>query len=405
MNILFLNTTPNTGGAAIAASRIAKAINKKGVHTDFTYRPNGKISFIRFVIERLVIFLSNRFSKKNLFQVSIANTGIDISKIQKVEEADVIHLQWINQGFLSLSDIRKIIATGKPIVWTMHDLWPATGICHYPGNCHRYEDKCIKCPMQVDSPLFDLASKIFNKKKAIGLEKVYFVGCSKWITECAKTSSLLKDASFSSIPNPIDTSIYRPKEKFSARTQLGLPQDKFLIIFAAAKLSDNRKGANLFVKACKILKEQYISSERIEVVLMGNGVNELCKAIPFKVNILGYISEPSKMAAAYSSSDLFITPSLEDNLPNTIMEAMACGTPCVGFNVGGIPEMIDHLKNGYVAKYKDVNDLAAGIEWVIENRETMHLSEACVKKVKENYTEEIVADKYIELYKSLLQNH
>lgn len=136
---------------------------------------------------------------------------------------------------------------------------------------------------------------------------------------------------------------------------------------------------------------------------MGNGSEELCQALPFKVNSLGYISDTSTMVAAYSCADLFVIPSLEDNLPNTIMESMACGTPCVGFEIGGIPEMIDHRVNGYVANYKDAGDLANGIQWVLEHEDRLALSDACVKKVQENYTEEVVTKQYTALYEKLLK--
>lgn len=153
------------------------------------------------------------------------------------------------------------------------------------------------------------------------------------------------------------------------------------------------------IEACEKLKEKY--QDRIEIVLMGNSSEELISQFPFKVNTLGYISDQDSMISAYACADMFVIPSLEDNLPNTIMESMACGTPCVGFETGGIPEMIDHLKNGYVAKYKDTNDLAVGIKWIIDNQKTFRFSEACVRKVHDCYRESVIAEKYIALYQSL----
>ena len=153
------------------------------------------------------------------------------------------------------------------------------------------------------------------------------------------------------------------------------------------------------IEACEKLKEKY--QDRIEIVLMGNSSEELISQFPFKVNTLGYISDQDSMISVYACADMFVIPSLEDNLPNTIMESMACGTPCVGFETGGIPEMIDHLKNGYVAKYKDTEDLAEGIKWIIDSRESLQLSEACIRKVHECYQESVVAGRYIDLYRSL----
>lgn len=419
MNVLIINTSERTGGAAVAAGRLMHALQKANVDVQMLVRdkqtanpavyPAGtswidrKLNYLRFVWERLIIFMANKGSRKNLFQISIANTGMNISRHPLVCEADIIHLHWINQGFLSLVDIKELIGLGKPIVWTLHDLWPATAICHYPDRCRMYQEACSFCPLQVPSPLFDLAASVFKQKKKMNLGQVHFVGCSRWIASMAQQSALLEKAAFVSIPNPIDVSVFSPVGKKAARSNLQLPADKYLFLFAAAKLSDTRKGAAYLVEACKRLKQQY--QEKIEIVLMGNGSEEFCEALPFKVNSLGYISDPTIMAAAYSCADLFIIPSLEDNLPNTIMESMACGTPCVGFHIGGIPEMIDHQVNGYVAEYKNSDDLAVGIQWVLTNKDTAALSDACVKKVQENYTEQVVAEKYITLYEQLLKHN
>lgn len=360
-----------------------------------------KINFIRFVWERLIIFICNGFSKKNLFQVSIANTGTDLSKHPLVQAADVIHIHWINQGFLSLHDIKRLTETGKPIVWTLHDLWPATAVCHYPGGCELYLSGCHDCPMMRRNPLFDLSADIFKKKGCIGLSSIHFVGCSQWIMNEAKKGAWLRSAHFSSIPNPIDTSLFKPVEKAIARKRLGLPENKFLLLFAAAKLSDTRKGAIFLIEACERLKERY--PDKVEIVLLGSSPEELISGFPFPVNTLGYISSPETMATVYAASDLFIIPSLEDNLPNTIMEAMACGTPCVGFDTGGIPEMIDHLRNGYIARYKDAADLATGIEWVLANLSLRALGKACLEKVHTCYQESVVANQYIGLYNHLMK--
>lgn len=400
MKVVILNTSERTGGAAVAAGRLGKALSRAGIQVDKLVRKDTWLNRFRFYWERLIIFLGSHLNRKNLFAVSIANSGTDISGHPLIKDADIIHLHWINQGFLSISDLERLIATGKPLVWTLHDLWPATSICHYPDRCEKYQSKCSQCPLQVTNPIFDLARWTYNRKEQIGLSKIHFVGCSKWITEMARKSSLLEDASFTSIPNPIDTSVFKPLEKIDSRERFQLPKDKFLLLFAAAKLSDKRKGAAYLIEACSILKEYY--TDKIEIVLMGNGSEELCQALPFKVNSLGYISDTSTMVAAYSCADLFVIPSLEDNLPNTIMESMACGTPCVGFEIGGIPEMIEHKINGYVANYKDANDLANGIRWVLEHKDRQALSDACVKKVEENYTEEVIAKQYLELYKSII---
>jgi glycosyltransferase involved in cell wall biosynthesis len=418
MKILLLNTSERTGGAAIAANRLMKALIHNGIEakllvlekqSDDENVISVRTSVIKkyyskftFLWERLVIFLCNGFNRQNLFKVSIANTGFDISKHPLIKAADVIHLHWVNQGFLSLDSIKKLVLTGKPVVWTLHDLWACTGICHYPGNCVGYEIECKRCEMLLSGyfPL-DLSQRTFIKKQKSNLHLITYVGCSRWIVEKAKHSFLLKSAEITPIPNPIDTKIFYPRNKSSIRKQLRLPLDKKLILFSAAKISDVRKGGVYFINACNIIGERYPEwKNKTEIILMGGGDEAFFSAIKMKIHPLRYVSGDENVAAIYSAADLFVIPSLEDNLPNTIMEAMACGTPCVGFNIGGIPEMIDHKENGYVAQYQDTADLANGIVWALENNES--LSMKAVEKVQNSYTNKIVAQEYVELYNNII---
>ena len=420
MKIVIINTSEQTGGAAIAANRLMKALIDKGIEAkslvlkkqsdDKNVIPVLTSGFkkyrsqFNFLWERLVIFFCNHFTRKNLFQVSIANTGLDLSKHPLVKSADIIHIHWINQGFLSLNGIKKLVKTGKPVVWTLHDLWAGTGICHYPGDCDKYQNECHHCPLLSGYFPVDLSRQTFIKKRKINLESISYVGCSRWISEKAKQSVLLKNAGITSIPNPINTKIFHPQNKPAIRKQLGLPADKKLLLFSAAKISDTRKGGIYFLNACNFICETNPEwKSKIEIILMGQGDETFLSGIKMKVNPLRYVRGDENIAAIYAAADAFVIPSLEDNLPNTIMEAMACGTPCVGFDTGGIPEMINHLKNGYVAKYKDTEDLAKGIIWILEQDPAI-LSKPAVGKVEENYAQSIVAEKYIQHYYSLI-NH
>lgn len=417
MKILILNTAEHTGGAAVAANRLLRALLRQGVSALMLVRDRATddpavvsldqgavrrwLNFLYFVWERLVIYLCNRLSKRNLFQVSIANAGIHIRRTTAFREADVIHIHWINQGFLSLDEIARIIASGKRVVWTLHDLWPATAICHYPGDCVKYRTGCSACPMLNPNPLVDLAKRVARRKGKADWRRVTFVGCSEWIARTARESVWLREARFVSIPNPIDTTLFWPIDRREARQRLGLPEEKRLILFAAAKLSDTRKGAAFLLEACRLLAAEM--EGEMEIILMGSDATELSALSPVPVRALGYISGAAELAVAYSCADLFVIPSLEDNLPNTIMEAMTCGTPCVGFRTGGIPEMIDHEVNGYVAASRDSADLARGIAWVLRHPEPGNLSAACREKVMRCYQESVVAKKYIALYQKLIQ--
>ena len=397
MKIVILNTSERTGGAAVAAGRLGKALRQAGIQVDKLIRENTWLNRFRFYWERLIIFLCNHLNRKNLFAVSIANTGMDLSGHPLVKDADIIHLHWINQGFLSLKDIEELVKLNKPIVWTMHDMWPCTGICHHARDCEKFQMICESC-FFLKSKGKDLSTSVFDKKLSLYKEaNITFVGCSRWLSGKAKKSYLQRDKTVLSIPNPIDTEVYHPMDQDMTRELLGLPSGKRLLLFGALNVTDKRKGIDYLIEALRKIEKQ-----DVELVVFGQAKDDIRGLFPVPIHSMGYLSDESKIVALYNAVDMFITSSLEENLPNTIMESMACGTPCVGFEIGGIPEMIDHKINGYVASYKDASDLANGIRWVLEHEDQQALSDACVKKVQENYTEEVVAKQYMALYKRLL---
>jgi glycosyltransferase involved in cell wall biosynthesis len=409
MNILIISTSDLHGGAAIAAYRLLNALHAQGEHVKMLVRDKFSDNSLvikagnlienkwNFYRERGEIFLRNRLSKKYLFDVSIANTGVSIVDLPEFREADIIHLHWVNQGMLSIKEIGKIIASGKKIVWTMHDMWALTGICHHAGDCCRYEMSCGLCPYLVSGLQNDLSNAVFRKKqKAYSQENITFVACSDWLKKLANKSPLTNNQSVVSIPNPIDTQMYQPKNKTQIRRQLNLPIDKKIILFAAVKASDKRKGMDYLIEASRLLKSQ---ADDILFLIAGNNGEEIEKEFALSAINTGYIS-PEKMPDLYNAADVFVTPSLQENLPNTIMEAMSCGTPCVGFNIGGIPEMIDHQKTGYVAEYKNAKDLAKGIYWTLFEADSETLSVNAREKTLSKYAQEKIAKRYIEIYKS-----
>ena len=217
---------------------------------------------------------------------------------------------------------------------------------------------------------------------------------------------MLTNHSVINIPNPINTGLFKPRNKQEARERRALPTDKKLILFGSAKITDKRKGIDYFIESCKILAEKYPEVvKEWGVVVYGKESEQLKPLVPFEVYPLNYISSEKELVDVYNAVDLFVTPSLEENLPNTIMEAMACGIPCVGFNVGGIPEMIDHLHNGYVADYKSAEDFANGIHWALSESEYKALSEEACRKVSSSYSESAIAKKYIEVYNKITGEH
>ena len=418
MRVLIINTSERRGGAAIAAGRLMDALRNNGIQAKMLVRDKqtDRVTVIglkkslwkiwQFIWERIVIWKANHFKKHNLFEVDIANTGTNVISLPELSQADVIHLHWINQGMLSLKDIRRIIESGKPIVWTMHDMWPFTGICHYAGDCDKYTSHCENCPILYKGNKKDLSFHTFQQKKRM-LEgsHIHFVSCSQWLGNMAKRSKLIGNHSIVSIPNAINTNLFKPRDKQAARHKLGLPMDKQLLLFGSMKTSDKRKGIDYLVNACELLAKSHPDfCKQLGVVILGKESNLYESLFPFPIYSMNYVNSEKELADIYNAVDLYVTPSLQDNLPNTIMEAMACGIPCVGFNVGGIPEMIDHLHNGYVADYKSAEDFANGIHWALSEGEYESLSQEAHRKVLTSYSESAVAKRYIEVYNKIMGN-
>lgn len=415
MRVLIINTSERTGGAAIAANRLMTALKNSGIKAKMLVRDKqtDQVTVValrkswrkvaQFVWERIVIWKANRFHKHNLFAVDIANTGTDITSLPEFQQADVIHLHWINQGMLSLQSIRKILESGKPVVWTLHDMWPVTGICHHAGLCTQYATQCHTCPLLYKGHKRDLSYRVFRQKQKLYKNAhITFVACSQWLEGLAKESALTKGHTVTNIPNPINTSLFRPADKTTIREKLHLPTDKKLLLFSSMKITDKNKGIDYLVDACKILATQYPEFSRsLGVVVVGKESQQYADLFPFPIYCLDFVRDEKEIAHIYNAADLFVNPSLHENLPNTIMEAMSCGVPCVGFHTGGIPQMIDHLHNGYIAQYKSAEDLANGIHWSLTEGDYESLSEEARRKVLNSYSEQTVAMKYIQIYNQI----
>lgn len=411
--ILIVNTSERTGGAAQAAHRLMEALCADGVEARMLVSDGQgddprvvglppRRHRLHFLWERLCLFWHLRFRRKNLFQVDMANAGTDITRLKAFRETDVVHLHWVNQGMLSLKDIGRILESGKPVVWTMHDLWPATAICHYARGCEQYHTACCHCPLLPGGgSRHDLSDKVWRRKKAmLAKGRITFVACSQWLEGEARKSSLLAGHTITNIPNPIDTTVFHPTDRTEARRQVGLPERGRIVLFVSQRVTDERKGIGYLVEAIdQLVRKNPSWRQDTSIAILGGQAEEVARRLALPAHALGYVGDQSTIVRVYNAADVFVTPSLEDNLPNTIMEAMACGVPCVGFRVGGIPEMIDHKQTGYVARFADSADLAAGIEWVLGTADGKTLSENSLRKVAENYSQASVAKRYMEVYK------
>jgi glycosyltransferase involved in cell wall biosynthesis len=402
------------GGAAIACRRLMDTLNqidgfeakmlvqeKKTTHSQvFGIADNWlkkKFAFARFALERLHFTFYEK-SKEVRFGFSTALTGIDVLNHPLVQEADIIHLHWINFGFLSIDSLQKLFTLNKPIVWTLHDMWAFTGGCHHSGVCENYQNQCGNCTRYLKNPAKnDLSRSVLRKKNlAFTKKETKIVACSEWLANRAKKSSLFKNLSVQAIPNPIDIQLFKPLDRVSVRNKLGLLSDKKLILFVAAKVSVIWKGFSYFIEALNLMKDD----KNTELIIMGEAEEELISQLPFRTHALGRINDVNRIVEVYNAADVFVIPSIEENLPNTIMEALSCGIPSVGFETGGIPEMIEHRQTGYLAKYRDAEDLKNGIRWVLNEADSAKLSQNARQKAENYYAEKVVVEQYLEVYEA-----
>jgi len=417
MKVTLINTTDAGGGAPAACMRLLKALELQQVDvrlqvqekkTDeprvysisdhFAGRLKARFSFF---YERLPFIWFKAKAREVRFAFSTADAGTDITRQPGVGNADILHLHWTNSGYLSTHNIKQLFETGKPVVWTLHDMWAFTGGCHYSGDCFHFMNACGNCWMLRDPHKNDLSHTGWKRKADmyIPASNIVFVTCSHWLAEVARTSSLLKDFRVETIPNPIDTELFSPQDNNSARQKWGIDLKSKIILFGAANILDRRKGITYLVAALNDLKKNFEGTGDIEIVLFGKNKSFDVSQLPFKVYELNIITSQEDMADLYNLADVYVTPAIEDNLPNTVMESLACGTPVVAFNTGGLPDMVDHLLNGYLAEFKSAADFAAGINYILNSDKKNKLSANARKKVLDNFTNEIVASKYMDVYR------
>lgn len=414
MRILLVNTFDVVGGPGRWAYMMHRDFLQSGI--DSIYLVDNKISSdgtivgyggkyknIRSRIKQIIEYLplvSYPHWKRTIFSTGMA--PFDINKIVAELKPDIVHLNWINRGFINIKSLSQIKV---PIVWTMHDMWPFTGGCHYDEGCGRYRLGCGSCPMLGSHKDSDLSRTITELKNKYWQNiDLTMVTPSRWLLQCAQKSKLFQNKRVEHIPVGIDVGVFRSINKVEARKQLSLPLDKKLILFGAINaVKDQRKGFKYLLEALNLLNNQ---DSNIELVIFGSSEFENKINFKLKSHFFGSIKDNKKMALLYSAADVFVAPSIQDNMPATVMESLACGTPVASFNIGGMPDMIEHKKNGYLAKPFDVVDLTNGIQWILENDERhIGLSQRGRNKIEEEFDIKIIANRYIDLYKNILSSH
>lgn len=409
MKILIANTYDLKGGASRAAYRLLCGLAAIGINSTmlvlYKLSTDSKVigltgvagkffSRAYRVLDSLPLLFYSKWSRE-IFSLSIAHS-FNVKKINKLNP-DIVHLHWVAGGFLKIEDFANI---NQPIVWTLHDMWPFTGGCHYSGQCKRYLEKCGCCPVLGSNKENDLSSQVFNRKnKAWRNKKMTIISPSRWLADCAKSSSIFSLSQIHVIPNGIDTGLFKPEEKKLARIKLGLPQDKKLVLFGAVSpTKDKRKGFVYLQQALKTL-----SKNDVALVIFGK-INENLDIAGHKIYNVGNINDDHKLVSLYSAADVFVAPSIQENLSNAVMESLSCGTPVVAFDIGGMPDMIDHQKNGWLAKPFNTDDLGEGIQWILNSaNKSEDLNMNARQKVVDNFEISKIAHRHLELYRSILK--
>ncbi|SIR02825.1 Glycosyltransferase involved in cell wall bisynthesis [Alkalispirochaeta americana] len=414
MKVGIVNTSDITGGAARAAYRLHQALRVRDVDSEMLVARavsddlsiRGPVSSIgkglHYLSSRLDSLPSRRYPSRSRTPFSVARVGAhDLLQRISASNPDIVHLHWINGGFVGVHQLPLI---NRPLVWSLHDMWAFTGGCHYNNEgCRAFEQSCGRCPVLGSTTERDLSRRIWDRKRRFfdKVENLTVVGLSRWLADEASTSALFAGRPVVNLPNPIDCSVYRPIDRTVARELWGISPDAKVVAFGAmSATSDSRKGYDLLVEALR-----HVSVPGLELLVFGASASTsgMGDDLPFRVHYTGRLHDDVSLVTLYNSADVMVVPSRQENLSNAIMESLACGTPVVGFDIGGNGDMVDHRVNGYLAEAYETQDLAAGIEWVLNGGGNGRaLREAAREKVLREFDYPVVAQQYTKLYEQIL---
>ena len=443
LKVVHLNAS-SAGGAFVAAQRLSVALDQlPGVESEHWVFEGGegdfhlwasnwfksKWAFGLHALEKLD-FLRFERDKSVRFAFSHGKTGVNVSAWKAIAEADVVHLHWVNKGFVSLVGLEALMRLNKKVVWTCHDMWPFTGGCYHPRGCDHFQAGCGNCHYLKSPADGDLSRRVFSAKQRMYQSHgghLQFVTPSQWLKDQALKSgapTIEQRDGIAVIPNPIDTDYFYParigvsgkeglmkegsgKDVEQGESVLGVIErdDKavsktFTLMFAAANLGNAAKGFAEFRVICNSLYEMGFT--HLHALVVGeNRLGDLGLKCTFTE--LGFVADAQRMRDAYWQADVYVTTSHEENLPTTIMESLSCGVPVAAFAVGGIPEMIESTggrNTGWLAPKMDTQTLIDGIaDYINESFEIRsEISSRCRSFAIERYAASGVAKKYLEVY-------
>lgn len=408
--------TLDTGGASTAAYRLHKSLQAEGVDSKMLVMSKRRnddsvVSPIQdFEGKQLWDalcsswnFLAESYPQRPEGLEIFTDTThlMSIEDCEEIKHADIVNMHWVT-GLIDYETLPEVLKD-KVVVWTLHDMNPFTGGCHYSEDCINYKAKCSICPQLGSVGKADISQEIWEKKRKC-YEKldIQIVSPSKWLASCAAESELFSRYTVENIPYGSAEHIYTKLNPDTIRDNFNIKENDFFVLFGAQSQTVTRKGFTYFIDMLNKLDGMGV--DNIVVGIFGWSSESVEKLIPYRVIRFGSVGDEKKLALIYSMANAYVIPTLEDNLPNTVLEAMACGIPVVGFNTGGVPDMIIHKKTGWLAPVKDSEQLAAGIRWLkeMDHEKRDRISYNCRSVIRKNFSMKKQAKTYIDLYKRLL---
>lgn len=328
----------------------------------------GKIPNFKAGIDYKIQGFLNRNNHLEYGDFSYPILGTDISSHDSVKQADVIYVHWILNGFLNMDGLSKLAKLGKPMVFLLHDMWTMTGGCHHSFSCDKFMNKCQQCPVLPSSDIVDRAKLLFERKELFfkKFNNLSFIAPSLWMKSKGDSAKLLEGKYIKYIPNSVSPNFF-PTDKATSRLQFGLGKAKKVIGFGANYVHSPYKGFDHLVKAIHLLGEVF-DKEEIQILVFGFHPDQtVFENFPFEIFTTGHLNSEHTIQTAYSAMDVYVIPSIAESGPITALESLECGIPVVSFHVGGLPQMIDHLQNGFLATNFDSCEMAKGIEYCLKN--------------------------------------
>jgi glycosyltransferase involved in cell wall biosynthesis len=423
MRVVHISTS-DRGGAGIAAVRLHLSLRDQGIdshlltlykfgpditcHQVFSYSAINKwpIGWLRdFSVKlkrKLKLYKPKHALKANKYlkgrapgfeNFSFPDGFSEITEHPLVKTADILHLHWVSEGMIDWPTFFS--SCNRSICWTLHDMNPFTGGCHHADDCFGFQSNCKSCPQLVGTINPSISSAVLSLKtevlSVLDASKLIITAPSKWLTKLSQSSILFSRFEHVTIPNVVNTDFFRPQFSNEARKQYSIPEEKKVILFVAHHVNNVRKGIPFLVEAFQRMNRE-------DVVLCSVGYpSEELSSIPHLLQ-LGYITDELEMSLLYSSADVFVLPSIAENFPNTIVEALCCGTPCVAFNIGGIPEQINE-NNGVIVEEKSSSALQEAIARVLDsnfNRQEIAYN------AKRNFSSRSVSSSFKSIYDKLI---